>query len=164
MKLIVLLFTTLIANSCGSQKDMVADTNATAQQVTTATANKIQEGTSITYIAQTRGVFKEYKIANNSISSITKRGGTAEVKSCTKSEVEAVNKAMSSLVLEQLPSLEAPSTYRYSDGAAIANLIVVKDGKTYKSAAFDDGNPPAELKTLVDLVLNIAKGDKSQKE
>ncbi|MGV9002594.1 hypothetical protein [Flavobacterium sp.] len=59
--------------------------------------------------------------------------------------------------LEELPTLKDPSQKRFYDGAAIAELKIRYQDKTYGTKAFDHNNPPAEIKELVDKIVSLVK-------
>ena len=59
-------------------------------------------------------------------------------------------KMVNAIDLDNISSLKAPSDNRFFDGAATAELVITVGKKTYTSSAFDNGNPPQELKALVD--------------
>lgn len=50
-------------------------------------------------------------------------------------------------------SLESPTNRRQYDGALIAHLQIINGNKTDRSNSFDHGDPPAEIKGLVDRML-----------
>jgi hypothetical protein len=53
--------------------------------------------------------------------------------------------------------LEAPTSLRNHDGAAIATLGVSKDKEETISNSFDHGHPPKAIEALVNKVLSIKK-------
>ena len=55
--------------------------------------------------------------------------------------------------LEGMPDLKAPSEKRFYDGAATANLKITRNDDVYESQGFDHGEPPAQLKKLVDKLM-----------
>jgi hypothetical protein len=59
--------------------------------------------------------------------------------------------------LEEIPSLKAPTQKRLYDGAAIANLRITHDGKTYETPSFDHGNPHDKIKKLVQKLRSFIK-------
>lgn len=76
----------------------------------------------------------------------------------SESEWKTAQDASQKLNLSDISGLQAPTSKRYSDGALIAILHITAAGKTYSSADFDSGNPPAELAELYQaLVPNFRK-------
>jgi hypothetical protein len=61
------------------------------------------------------------------------------------------------LDLDLLSQLKAPTEKRLFDGAAIANLKITKQGKTFESQSFDHGYPPAEIEKVVNKMLSFVK-------
>ncbi|WP_431128427.1 hypothetical protein [Flagellimonas flava] len=61
------------------------------------------------------------------------------------------------LPIKGIPYLKPPSDKRLADGAPHAKLKISLKKRTYESPGFDHGNPPEELKDLVEFVLNIAE-------
>lgn len=66
--------------------------------------------------------------------------------------LSAVNK----INLNTIQDLKSPTNKRQYDGALIANLVILKDGNTYRSAGFDHGEPPAEIKSVVDKIVALS--------
>ncbi|MDK2771345.1 MAG: hypothetical protein KYX68_03820, partial [Flavobacterium sp.] len=58
---------------------------------------------------------------------------------------------------EGLQNLKAPTEKRFYDGAAIAHFRVIEGDKTYESCAFDGGFPPAEIKEIVDKIIEVSE-------
>ena len=59
--------------------------------------------------------------------------------------------------LEEIPNLEAPTSYRFHDGAAMATLKITYNEKVYESQTFDNGHPPEQIAKLVNKVNSFAK-------
>ncbi|WP_193846032.1 hypothetical protein [Flavobacterium hungaricum] len=135
----MVLLTVFIASGCCSQKK--ADMTATQ----------------IEYSAHSRGYFKSIVVENKSVS-VTKERNAATVKSTIDdAKWNEITTAFSKINLESLSSLKAPTDKRAYDGAAIGNLKITKDGKTYETAGFDNGFPPKEIEKLVNLLVDFAK-------
>ena len=62
--------------------------------------------------------------------------------------------------LENLSLFKAPSKRREIDGAAIAKLKVIKNENEYTSTNFDHGNPPLEIKNLVNYIISLSQSGK----
>lgn len=116
-----------------------------------------QDALSLEYSAHSRGTFKHILINKKNISAVNKRGGTPIVKSCTEADWETILKTLKHVDIENIPNLKAPSENRFFDGAAIASLKIIYDGKTYESQSFDHGNPPKEIAQLVKEILSISE-------
>ncbi len=111
------------------------------------------------YTANTRGFYQKIKIQDQMVSvSKDRRGNEKPVatKISDKDWKELVG-YFEKITLDSLATLKAPSEKRFYDGAAIANMKVVYKDKTYETATFDHGYPPAEIKKLVDKINTFAK-------
>ena len=65
--------------------------------------------------------------------------------------------AFSKVNLDSLSTLKAPTDKRTYDGAAIGNLKIIQNQKTYETPGFDNGFPPKEIEKLVNLLVDFAK-------
>ena len=57
--------------------------------------------------------------------------------------------------VDALESYNAPTDDRIRDAALHATLTITLGNKTYSSQTFDHGNPPKELKPLIDVLFKI---------
>lgn len=135
----LLLLTVFIATGCSSQKK--ADMTSTQ----------------IEYSAVSRGLYKKILVQNESVSVTNGRNEEAVE---TKIEASKWNKIVSEFEkvnLESIPELKAPTEKRFYDGAAIGNLKITSNGKTYETKGFDNGFPPKEIEKLVNLLVDFTK-------
>ncbi|MCB4799075.1 META domain-containing protein [Neotamlana laminarinivorans] len=116
-----------------------------------------QEALKIEYIATSRGIYKEISVNRNKIETYAKSGGTPIIKPCETSNWNTILKHIKNLDVSTISELKAPSHKYAFDGAALAHLKITKNGKTYKSAPFDHGNPPAEISNLVKEILSLSE-------
>lgn len=135
----LLLLTIFMGTGCSSQKK----TDMTSTQ--------------IEYSAVSRGVYKKITVQNKTVS-VTK-GRNAEV---VESKIDDAkwNKIVSEFTkinLENIPALKAPTEKRFHDGAAIGNLKITQNQKTYETQGFDNGFPPKEIEKLVNLLTDFVK-------
>ena len=70
---------------------------------------------------------------------------------------EKLSKLFSKINLKKIYTLKDPTQKRFYDGAAIAILRIKVQKKEYQSTNFDHGNPPNEIKQLVDKINEIAE-------
>ncbi|WP_205334632.1 hypothetical protein [Flavobacterium fluviale] len=140
MKILSLLFLTLfIATGCCSQKKV------------DMTSTKIE------YSAHSRGYHKSIVVENKSVS-VTNGRDAAPVKSnIDDAKWNKIVDAFSKVNLESLSTLKAPTDKRTYDGAAIGNLKIIQNQKTYETPGFDNGFPPKEIEKLVNLLVDFAK-------
>ena len=110
----------------------------------------------VVYKAHTRGSNLEYTIDNRSIKAITNgydgKNGEANLLADDKKKIQAL---IDTLALENINSLTPPSQNSALDRALIAQIQVTINGKRYESMNFDHGNPPVELKPLIDKILAL---------
>lgn len=135
----LLLLTLFIATGCCSQKkvDMTS--------------------TQIEYSAHSRGYYKSIVLENKSVT-VTKERNAEPVKSnIDETKWNKIVDAFSKVNLDSLSTLKAPTDKRTYDGAAIGNLKVIQNGKTYETPGFDNGFPPKEIEKLVNLLVDFSK-------
>lgn len=134
-----MLLTLFIATGCCSQKK--TDMNSTQ----------------IEYSAMSRGYYKSIVVQNKSVSVTKERNGETFQNKIDDTKWNEIVNAYSKVNLDNLSSLKAPTDKRTYDGAAIGNLKITKDGKTYETSGFDNGFPPKEIEKLVNLLVDFAK-------
>lgn len=142
MKLLSLLFLTIfLSKGCDADKKQDLET------------------TVIEYTANTRGFFRKIEVQNKILTVSKDRSGVEKPISNKISEAdwEILIADFNTIDLDQIPSLKAPSEKRFYDGAAIANLKITYQGKTYESTSFDHGNAPSEIKKIVDKINALVK-------
>lgn len=142
MKLILILLALFSANDCTNKKKTTDFQNDTFI---------------IEYTAISRGFYSHIIINKKLVSIENKRDEKPTTKTCSKANWEALLKALSSVDIENIPNLKAPSEKRFFDGAAIANLKIIYNGKPYETPSFDHGNPPTEVVELVKETLSISE-------
>ena len=74
----------------------------------------------------------------------------------SKADWKKIIDAFQEVDLEGIAALKSPTEKRFYDGAAIANIKITYQGKTYESQAFDHGNPPVEIGKLVNNITVLA--------
>lgn len=92
--------------------------------------------------------FEKVKIINW----LTKEERERELSNKERNEIE---KALNQIDLNTIGQLKAPTDKRLYDGAPHAVLIIRNEDKEIKSTSFDHGEPPQELKKIVDEILKI---------
>ncbi|MGA8854498.1 MAG: hypothetical protein WB492_10020 [Christiangramia sp.] len=113
---------------------------------------------SINYETFTRGSSTMYKLTPEMME-ITSTGLNKSESSLelTKEEWNSLLTKVQGLEVSQISQLKAPSDSRASDAALHAILSVRKNDTIYKTNSFDHGNPPAEVKPLVEAILRLAE-------
>ena len=120
-------------------------------------SKKNQDTISIEYSAHSRGTYKHIIVNKKQISFENRRGESPIIKTCNEAHWDALLKALKPVDIENIPNLKAPSEKRFYDGAAIANLTIIYNGKTYTTPSFDHGNPPNEIAELVKEMVSISE-------
>ncbi len=140
MKALILILVTVLANSCDEQL-------------------RNMETTAIEYTANTRGYYQQITVRNQVATISRDRDGSAapEVVNISDADWKMLVELFSKVNLEEIPSLKAPSEKRAYDGAAIGSLKIRHDNKLYESTSFDHGNPPEQIKELVDKIVTFGK-------
>ena len=108
----------------------------------------------IQYEANTRGFYQKLVIKKVTISSTNDREGKENpiVQKISDADWNALKDEINKLDLDNLSNLKAPTEKRFYDGAAIANLKIIYNGKIYQSSDFDHGFPPMQIKRVVEIV------------
>ena len=147
MKLIFTIFSLiLIPKECNN-----ISSNFTALQ-------ERQDTITITYEAVSRGFFEEISLSKDSLTicnDINKKD--YKTYNLSKENWSTCLELLSKIDMNGLYELEAPTTFRYADGAAHATLIIKDGDKEIRSSEFDHGHPPQEIKELVEKLLTLKK-------
>lgn len=109
---------------------------------------------SFEYEAITRGSYKKVIVKQDTVITIKDRDLKDVVAAGLKNgEWNSLLKSLEDVNLEGLNEIKAPSVKHQVDAAPIANLKVIRGDKTYQSKSFDHGNPPQEIKDVVDKIM-----------
>lgn len=146
-KTTLLLLITFVLVACNVQKNAATSSEKNS-------SNELL----LIYTANTRGFFQEIKIENQNVFINENRNATNNQNPIKISQKESqyIENLVLKINLDSLSKLKAPTEKRFYDGAAIANLVVKKQNKTYESADFDNGFPPKELEELVKKITSYA--------
>ena len=140
MKIISLLLLVIcIGTGCSSQKK--ADMTSTE----------------IEYSAVSRGLYKTVVVKNQTVSITNARGGEALESKIDTAKWNKIVSEFEKINLDSIPNLKAPTEKRFYDGAAIGNLKITQNQKTYETKGFDNGFPPKEIEKLVNLLTDFTK-------
>jgi len=135
MKLVCCLFFVFILSSCVSQN--------------------IVDKRGIKYEAVTRGSFIE--ITSNLESLVYKNMQKSKEIKLTESQIKKLKTLLGKINLSELENLKPPSTKSYTDAALQATLKLTYNSKIFTSQVFDHGNPPKELKSLLEYLFKIGQ-------
>ncbi len=140
---IVGIFTFML--SCGTSKDAGSNQLLSLEMETTGMGGMQQFTASNAKMTE--------KTVNRSESS------QEVTKSVSKSDLSQywnkITGLVSDLNLDNFENLESPTQERLFDGARATVITLHFKDKTVTSAAFDEGNPPAELKALYDYLVSV---------
>ncbi len=113
--------------------------------------------TQIEYSALSRGYYKKIVVENQTVSITNGRDQQAVETKIDTAKWNQIVAAFEKINLDGIAALKAPSDKRAYDGAAIGNLKITQNQKTYESTSFDNGNPPQEIEELVNLLTDFTK-------
>ncbi|MWB95882.1 hypothetical protein GON26_16065 [Flavobacterium sp. GA093] len=108
--------------------------------------------TTIEYSAMSRGFHKKITVQNQSVWVESERGQDAVESKIDAGKWNQIVAEFEKVNLETISTLKAPTEKRFYDGAAIANLKIIQNQKTYETTSFDNGFPPKEIEKLVNLL------------
>lgn len=104
----------------------------------------------ITYEAMTRAQSEMIHVKAKNLTYKT-RNDSKEL-TLSKEQLKSLYRVLKSIEYKEVGKLIAPSKKRLYDGAMSAVVTFKTESETYQSSSFDDDNPPAELKELVQLL------------
>jgi hypothetical protein len=115
-----------------------------------------QEYSKVWYEATTRGFYEKIWVTKDSITITADRNQMVSTSYLTLEEDwnELMN-LLKTVNVSELPDLEAPTSMRHYDGAAIATLAVSMGKTEIKSNNFDHGHPPKAIEAVVNKVLSM---------
>lgn len=140
MKTITMIFLSLfLANDC-SQKE-----------------KEEMKKTTIEYQAISRGSYVNIQIQNETLSIVRKRDEKAKDYKLSKEDWKELADLFLKIDLDQLENYKGPTEKRFYDGAAMANVRIVYEGKVYQSQSFDHDSPPLEIEAFVNKIVSFVK-------
>lgn len=116
----------------------------------------------IEYFANARGYFIDIRYSNNTLSFAKDRDNVEKRQQVTlsKADITELNTLLNDFDPELLATLKAPTDQRLYDGAAHANVLIVKKGVRYDGLGFDHGYPPKPLEKLVTKLISLCENKK----
>ena len=122
------------------------------------TENLQKENLSMTYTTQTRGFYEEIRLSKSSLKISNERNGKDSViHKVSEKDWQEIQHIMTTLDLENISQLKVPTENRYADRVLIAGLAITSHEKNFITPEFDHGNPPKEIRKLVDKILSLKK-------
>lgn len=143
MKVLTLIFLSLFLTKNCNQKEKEEMKKAT-----------------IEYQAISRGSYFNIQIQNETLSIVRKRDEKAKDYKLTKEDWKELADLFMKLDLDQLENYKAPTERRFYDGAAMANVRIVYEGKVFQSQTFDHDAPPVEIEAFVNKIVSFVKTEK----
>ena len=154
MKLFFSLLAILMLNKeCDKNKSTdVKSTTVNSEK----SSNVMQDNTIIWYEATTRGFYEKIWVTKDSITVTHDRYEKEKITYKTEeSDWNELMNLLKGIDVKSLPELEAPTSMRHYDGAAIATLAVNQNSEEIKSSNFDHGHPPKSVESLVNKVISM---------
>ena len=116
---------------------------------------------SFEYEASSRGFYQRIKVEKGILFFQENRNKSKDVTvEIDEKQWEKLVGLVKKVELENLSLFKAPSKRREIDGAAIAKLKVIKNENEFTSTNFDHGNPPLEIKNLVNYIISLSQSGK----
>ena len=113
------------------------------------------EDLTLSYNAATRGSSITLDATSSEIQ-YSDMDGDRKIK-LSKGQWNEIKELVSEIDVDEIENLKAPSNGSHTDRALVATLSITIDNETYESVNFDHGNPPNELKKLIDKLFEIVK-------
>ena len=111
----------------------------------------------IEYQAISRGSYVNIQIKNETLSIVRARGEKAKSYQLAKEDFKELADLFVKVDLNQLENYKGPDEKRFYDGAAMANVRIVYEGKLYQSQTFDHDSPPLEIEAFVNKIVSFVK-------
>ncbi|WP_432672314.1 hypothetical protein [Flavobacterium sp. SM2513] len=138
-KIITFILSLVLLNSCGPKM-----------------TQEVKEST-ITYQALSRGYFLNVEIQGNKMTIIRQRESLGKDYILSNADFKEISRLYQKVTLKELNDYKAPTEKRFYDGAAIGNLTVNYQGKTYNTQGFDHGNPPVEIAEFINKIVSFTE-------
>lgn len=121
--------------------------------VTNCNAQKLLDFKEIRYEASTRGKKIELKVTDSElIYKVNQETTRVPLTAKARKEIIAL---LSKIEILKIETFVPPSEERFSDKALHATLTIIIDTKEHASQTFDHGNPPKELKQLLNRIFKV---------
>lgn len=156
MKILFCLLAIMMFNKeCEQNKSAIAsDTAIHAEK----TPDVMQNVSIVSYEATSRGFYEKIWITKETMTITNDRNHMVNTSVPTsENDWDELVGLLKDVNIEALPTLEAPTSKRLYDGAAIASLTVTQGKEETKSNSFDHGDPPKAIEAIVNKVLSMKK-------
>ena len=139
--------------SCNCQKATTSPSNLAANE----TMKQTQEMPILEYEAMSRGFYQKITITNGKAILNSGRNSKPIAFDISNEDLVKLAELYSKVNKNGLKDLKDPTQKRFYDGAPIANFKIVDGEKTYQTVDFDGGFPPAEIKEIVEKVIEVTQ-------
>ena len=122
-------------------------------------AQKSLKNVHIEYLSNTRGFYKKIWIHDQMIAISTDRNDTIMPKrsKIKDNDWKILSSEFQKIKLSDIKKYVAPTKLRFHDGAAMADLKIIQNQKTFETQQFDNGYPPIKIKKFVDKITELGK-------
>jgi len=145
----LIVLTVIVATGCSTAKKQAL--------------NEDDNAISFTYSAVTRGSNNEVVIKDGTVETLQSRLSDKPVtRKLTDAEWAALKEVYNKKTVKDanLQDIVPPSKKHQFDGALGATLQITHNDIVYSSSTFDHGNPPSEIKELVNKIIELSALDK----
>lgn len=123
----------------------------------------IMDITEIRYTAATRGYYYQVQVSPMVMQIRMDRNTADELIYRVDAENwDALLALIEAIDLKKLESLRGSTELQAVDRSAYATLRVFTTEKQFQSTPFDQGNPPEEIKSLIDAILELAENSANE--
>lgn len=118
--------------------------------------SKEMKNSTIEYQAVSRGFYLNINIQDEKLTMTRERDGETKEYKLTSEDWKDLANLYKKVEIEKIATYKDPTQKRFYDGAAIANLRIVYEGKAYETVGFDHGNPPVEIQEFVNKIVSFS--------
>lgn len=118
--------------------------------------SKEMKSSTIEYQAVSRGFYLNINIQDEKLTMTRERDGETKEYKLTSNDWKELANLYKKVDIEKIATYKDPTQKRFYDGAAIANLRIVYEGKAYETVGFDHGNPPVEIEEFVNKIVSFS--------
>ena len=118
----------------------------------------IMDITEITYSASTRGYFYQVMVMPTMMKvRMDRKSEDGQVYPIEIEDWDVLLSLIEAIELKKIDDIEPTTSWQEVDRAPMAGLVVKTMEKKFKSPGFDHGNPPDEIRPLVEALLELAE-------
>lgn len=144
----------LTTASCSTQKAPSNQSNRTFKEETKI---QVQEMPILEYEVMSRGFYQKITIEKNKAIVVSGRNTKPIAYDISNDDMLVLLELYKNVNKEGLKDLKDPTQKRFYDGAPIARFKIIDGENTYETVDFDGGFPPAEIKEIVEKVIEVTQ-------